>query len=177
MGSSAQNSLVQAPGQVQQGSGKGSGEGREGFGAEPCQVQQGSGEGSGEGLGGFGAEPGQVQQRFRRRSGRLWCRARLGSTGFATFSYTETQLRCFQRLASPHASERFVKTKRCGCWGYHRSLFCFAFKNTGLCSVLCISFLKSISIYSIFCVFALLPQKTLKRKNAVIYSILLISKS
>ena len=22
-----------------------------------------------------------------------------------------------------HASERFVKIKRCGCWGYHRSLF------------------------------------------------------
>ena len=35
-----------------------------GFGAEPGQVQQGSGEGSGEGLGGFGAEPGQVQQGF-----------------------------------------------------------------------------------------------------------------
>jgi len=31
-----------------------------GFGAEPGQVQQGSGEGSGEGLGGFGAEPGEV---------------------------------------------------------------------------------------------------------------------
>ena len=29
----------------------------------------------------------------------------------------------FQRLASRHASERFVKLKRCGCWGYHRSLF------------------------------------------------------
>ena len=29
-----------------------------GFGAEPGQVEQGSGEGSGEGLGGFGAEPG-----------------------------------------------------------------------------------------------------------------------
>ena len=35
-----------------------------GFGAEPGQVQQGSGEGSGEGLGGFGVEPGQVQQVF-----------------------------------------------------------------------------------------------------------------
>ena len=48
--------------EVQQGSGegsrKGSGEGRGGFGAEPGQVQQGSG----EGLGGFGVEPGQVQQ-------------------------------------------------------------------------------------------------------------------
>ena len=98
-----------------------------GFGAEPGQVQQGSGEGSGEGLGGFGAEPGQgsgegsgegsgrlwcragsgstgirrrsrrrfqealvqnqvrfngVRKRFRRRPGRLWCRARSGSTGF-----------------------------------------------------------------------------------------------
>ena len=33
-----------------------------GFGAEPGQVQQGSEEGSGEGVGGFGSEPGQVQQ-------------------------------------------------------------------------------------------------------------------
>ena len=100
------------PGQVQQGSGEGSGEGLGGFGAEPGQVQQDSGEGSGEGLGGFGATgsgegsgegPGagfrrrfwrrfrealvqsQVRfnrRRFQRRSGRLWCRARSGSTGF-----------------------------------------------------------------------------------------------
>ena len=45
----------------------GSGEGRGGFGGEPCHVQQGSG----EGLGGFGAEPSQMQQGsgegFRRR--------------------------------------------------------------------------------------------------------------
>ena len=33
-----------------------------GFGAEPGQVQQGSGEGSGEGLGGFGGKPRQVQR-------------------------------------------------------------------------------------------------------------------
>ena len=52
------------PGQVQQGSEEGSGEGLGGFDAEPGQVQQGSGEGSGEGLGGFGVEPGQVQQVF-----------------------------------------------------------------------------------------------------------------
>ena len=83
------------PGQVQQVSGEGSGESRGGFGAEPRQVQQGSGEGSGEGLGGFGA-------------------ARSGSTGFR---------RSFHRLASQHASERFVRIKRCGCWGYLRSLF------------------------------------------------------
>ena len=36
-----------------------------GFGAEPGQVQQGSEEGSGEGLGEFGAEPGEVQQGSR----------------------------------------------------------------------------------------------------------------
>ena len=60
-----------------------------------CQVQQGSGEGSREGLGGFGA-------------------ARSGSTGF---------WRRFQRLASQHASERFVNIKRCGCWGYKPSLY------------------------------------------------------
>ena len=99
---------TKAFGQVQQGSGEGSGEGLGGFGAELRQVQRGSGEGSGEGVGGFGAEPGQVQQgsaegsgvlgqiqvrfnkvlerRFRsgegRRSVRLWCRARSGSTAF-----------------------------------------------------------------------------------------------
>ena len=45
---------VWEPGQVQQGSGEGSGEGLGGFGAEiaePSQVQQGFGEGSGEGGG------------------------------------------------------------------------------------------------------------------------------
>ena len=124
------------------------------------RVQQGSGEGSGEGPGGFGAEPDQIQQnsgfrrRFWRRSGRLRCKARSGSTGFRRRSgrlwcsqvrfnrvqgsgVTEkvlekdpgraaiqlTQLRCFQRLASQHASERFVTIKRCSGWGYHRSLF------------------------------------------------------
>ena len=40
----------------------------------------------------------------------------------------------FQRLASQHASERFVKMKRCGCWGYHRSLFLFSGK--GFCSIM-----------------------------------------
>ena len=59
----------------------------------------------------------------------------------------------------------------------YRGVFCFAFKNGDICSVLCISSLKSIDIYSICCVFALLRQKKLNRKNAVIYSILSISKS
>ena len=74
--------LVQAPGQVQRGSGEGSGEGlgnfgakishvqhgfwrrlRRGFGAEPGQVQQWFRRGfRGENLGGFGAEPSQIQQ-------------------------------------------------------------------------------------------------------------------
>ena len=72
------------PGQVQQGSGEGSGEGLGGFGAEPGQVQQGSGEGSGEGLGGFGAEPGQAQQGFgegsEEGSRKPWCKAKSSST-------------------------------------------------------------------------------------------------
>ena len=55
------------PGQVQQGSEEGSGEGLGGFGAEPGQVQQGSGEGSGEGLGGLV----QSQVRFNRICGYL----------------------------------------------------------------------------------------------------------
>jgi len=48
-----------------------------GFGAAPGQVQQGSGQGSGEGLGGFGAEAGEVQQGFRKP----YCKAESGSTG------------------------------------------------------------------------------------------------
>ena len=55
--------------------------------------------------------------------------------------------------------------------------FCLAFKNTGICSVLCISGPKSTGIYSIFCVCAWLPPTTLKRKNVVIYSILWLPKS
>ena len=62
------------------------------------QVRFNRGEGSGEGLGGFGAEPDQVPQGSGEGS---------GSTG----------------LASQHASERFAKIKRYGCWGYHRSFF------------------------------------------------------
>ena len=36
----------------------------------------------------------------------------------------QTQLRYFTALGLQHASERFVKIKSCGCWGYHCSL-CF----------------------------------------------------
>ena len=42
-------------------------------------------------MGGFGAEPGQAQQDLR------------------PFNSRKTQLRRFQRLASEHTSERFVK--------------------------------------------------------------------
>ena len=66
------------PGQVQQGSEEGSGEGLGGFGA----ARPGS---PGEGLGGFGAEPGQIQQGSGEDSGKgsrkPWCKARSGSTG------------------------------------------------------------------------------------------------
>ena len=70
----------------------------------------------------------------------IWCKARSGSTcstgsregcregpgeGFGNLGARSglTGSTGFQRLASQHASERFVKIKRCGCWGYHRSLF------------------------------------------------------
>ena len=81
-------------GQVQQGSEEGSRRRSEAlvqsqirFNRVPEKVRRRSREGSGEGLGGFGAgAAGQVQQGSeegsRRRSGRLWCRARSGSTGF-----------------------------------------------------------------------------------------------
>ena len=65
--------MVQALGQVPRGSGEGVG----GFGAEPGHVQQGSGEAS------------------RENSGRLWCRARSGSTGFRRrFRRRSGGLRC-----------------------------------------------------------------------------------
>ena len=93
------------PGQVQQGSGEGSGEGLGGFGAarsgstgfrrfrrrfpvkvwealfgaEPGQVQQVSGEGSGEGAG--GAEPGQVQEGSGEGLGGFGAEPGLGSLG------------------------------------------------------------------------------------------------
>ena len=64
-----------------------------------------SGKGSGEGLGGFGAEPGQGQQ---------------GSVPEKVWeAFVQTQLRYFPALGLQHASERFIKIKSCGCWGYH----------------------------------------------------------
>ena len=66
--------LVQSQGRFQRRSGS--------FGVEPGQVQQGSGTGSGEGSripGSIGAKPSQVQwfpEKVTEKAGRLWCRAR-----------------------------------------------------------------------------------------------------
>ena len=89
--------------------------------AKPSQVQQGSGEGSGEGRGGFGfgAEPGHVQQGSGEGSTGFRRRFLEGLGGFgAEPGQVQQDLRPFE-----HASKRFVKIKRRGCWGYHRSLF------------------------------------------------------
>ena len=119
---------------VQSYVGEGSGEGLGGFGAVRfnralekvwealVQSQQGSGEGSGEG------------------SRKPWCKAKSGSQRvpekvaekvpekvFGIFGARPGEVQQvqqgFQRLASQHASERFVKIKHYGCWGYHRSVF------------------------------------------------------
>ena len=82
----------------------------------------------------------------------------------------------FLKLQKPCKYQHFLRSTRQK-WCNLQCFFYLAFKNTGICSVLCISGPKSIGIYSIFCVFAWLPQKTLKRKNAVIYSIVCLSKS
>ena len=43
--------------------------------------------------------------------------------------------------------------------------FCLAFKNIGICSVLCISGPKSTGIYSIFCVFCMAPANDVKTQK------------
>ena len=95
---------------------------------EKGQVQQGSGEGSGEGLGGFGAQPGQVHQgsregsgvqsqvrfnrRLRRRSGKLWCRARSGLTGCRkSFQRRSGRLWCRARSSSTGFQRRFQRAE------------------------------------------------------------------
>ena len=89
------------------------------IGAEPVQVQQGSGEGSGEGLRGFGAKPSQVQ----RVAEKVAEEKVLGIFGAGPGQFPTGSAQGFQRLASQHASERFVKNQHRGCWGYCRSLF------------------------------------------------------
>ena len=63
----------------------------------------------------------------------------------------------------------------CKCWHFLQStchkrcnlqcFFCFAFKSHGICGALCISSLKRIGIYSIFCVFCMVPAKDVKTQK------------
>ena len=83
-------------------------------------------------------------RRFRRRSGRLWCRARSGSTGFRRRLQRRSRRRFSEFLVQGQVRfngfrRRFwrslfffflfswlcstLQRDRCGCWGYHRSLF------------------------------------------------------
>ena len=64
------------------------------------------GEGAGEGLGVFGAEPGHVQQGSGEGSGQ-------GLGGFGADP----------ALGFAARFRKICKIKRCGCRGYHRSLF------------------------------------------------------
>jgi len=100
-----------------------------GFGAEPGQVQQGSGEGSGEGLGGFGAEPGSTKvpekvprnhgakpsqvQRVLEKVAEKFPEKVLGILGAGPGQVQQVQ-QGFQRLASQHALKRFVKIATVG---------------------------------------------------------------
>ena len=132
---------VPEPGQVQQGSGEGSGEGLGGFGADPGQVQQGSGEGSGARSGSTG-----FRRRFRRRFRRVF-RRRFQETLLQSqvrFNRVPEKVpekvpgslgakpsqvrRAPEKVPALGFAARFRKIcqnkikKRCGCWGYHRSL-------------------------------------------------------
>ena len=94
-----------------------------------------------EKVGGFGAEPGQVQQgsflHLRNpvepdlaapKPPRPWNLLR----NPVWEALVQIQAK-FNRVPEKfHASERFVKTKRCGCWGYHRSLFHWFARGGGL---------------------------------------------
>ena len=96
-----------------------------GFGAEPGQVQprsgESSGEGSGEGLGGFGAKPCQVQQGSEEGSGGHPKKVPEKVPEKVAEKVPEKLFFFFCFYAFAHCIH--VKIKRCGCWGYHRSLF------------------------------------------------------
>jgi len=71
--------------------------------------REGSGEGSGEGLGGFGAEPGQVQDGFGEGSEKVWEALAKNQVRF-----NRVPEKVPEKFPAPqHASERFVKIKRC----------------------------------------------------------------
>ena len=61
-----------------------------------------------------------VRRRLQRRSQRRFWESLV--QGQVSFQQVQQG---FQHLALQHASERFVKIKRCGFWGCHRSLFFF----------------------------------------------------
>ena len=55
----------------------------------------------------------RLQRRSRRRFWESYCRS----------GQVQQVQQGLQRLASQHDSERFVKMKRCGCWGYYEADF------------------------------------------------------
>ena len=73
-------------------------------------------------LGSLGAKPSQVQRVPEKVAEKVPEKV-LGGIFGAGPGQVPTGSKGFQRLVSQHVSERFVKIKRCGCWGYHRSLF------------------------------------------------------
>ena len=108
-------------------------------------------------LQGFGAVTGKKLRKYQRFSAQKWLKHRY--------------LQCFVPSAFSWNCKNTVNTSiflrsTCQKCCNLQCFFCCAFSGP-----------KSIGIYSIFCVFAWLPQKTAKRKNAVIYSILWLSKS
>ena len=84
-----------------------------------------------------------------------------------SFTYNFVTHNFALRLSPPPPPLSFLIGTSCLVGLSGPSIF-FAFKNTGICSVLRISGLKNIGIYTIYYVFALFPQKTLKRKNPII---------
>ena len=77
----------------------------------------------------FNRVPEKVPEKVSSQVQRLPEKVAEAKPGQVHLGLTETQLGCFQRLASQHASKRFVNIKRCGCWGYRRSLFSFSFRD------------------------------------------------
>ena len=75
----------------------------------PGQVQRGSREGS-EGSGEGREALVQSQVRFNRVPEKV---------PEKVWEALEIAVGSFQRLASQNASERSVKIRHCGCWGYH----------------------------------------------------------
>ena len=67
----------------------------------------------------------------------------------------------FLKLQKHCKYEHFLRSTGQKCCNL-QCFFCMAFKITGICSVLCLSGLKNIGIYSIFCFFFIAPAKDVK---------------